>query len=343
MVKKDHHILTDLISFFGVSGRESRVREYIRKQIAPYVDSIKVDNMGNLIAHKKGKGPKVMVTAHMDEIGLMVKRITTEGFLYCTAMGGIDPISFISSPVHIPVKGGNIHGFITTEEQSSGKYMEKVPTIETIFVDTGLTGKELKKRGVEIGTYVHLNTPTCCTLQGDLIMGKALDNRIGCYIVIELAKLLKRSTTNRYFVFTVQEEFGLYGAQTSAFQIEPDWGIVVDTTQANDVFPSPSRWIGKGPCITVKDGEFISNPCIVGWMKDIARKNKIPYQLEAAEEGTTDATTIQTTKGGVPTAVLSIPVRNIHTTSGIAHMKDVEFSIKLLAILMRDPPHHCIV
>jgi len=336
------NVLNELIELFGVSGREEEVRKYIKKKVAPHVDDIKVDRMGNLIAHKKGKGPKVMVSAHMDEIGLMVRKIDHRGFIYCSEMGGIDPIAFIGNPIHIKTKKGIVHGFITTAELSVGKYIEKLPTIDDMFIDTGMSKKDVIKMGVEIGAYCYLESNTCCTGKNKLIFGKALDNRIGCYALIQLVKELKRSKGDVYFVFSVQEEFGMFGAKTSSWEIEPDWGIVIDTTYADDAFTDPSRWIGKGPCITVKDGEFLSNACIVDWLKTIAKKRKIPYQLEAAEEGTTDASIIQTTKGGVPTAVLSIPVRNVHTSSGIAHMDDVNNTVRLLSVLLKNPPVKCI-
>lgn len=335
-------ILSSLISFFGVSGSEGNVRQFIKKQIKPYVHDIKVDRMGNLIAHKKGTGMKIMLAAHMDEIGLMVKRIEERGFMYVTAIGGIDPVAFIGNPVHVKTRDGKIHGFITTQDLTAGKYIEKLPTIESMFVDTGLTKQELNALGVDIGTPIFLESHACCTGK-DIIFGKALDNRLGCYVLIELAKKLKKTKGDIYFVFTVQEEFGLFGAQTSSWSIEPDWGIAIDTTHANDVFPEPSRWLGAGPCITVKDGEFISNPCITGWLKRVAEENKIPYQLEATEEGTTDASVMQTIKAGVPTSVVCMPVRNIHTTSGIARMSDVKNTIKLLHAFLKNPPKKCIV
>ena len=340
---KQANILTNLISFFGASGKESEVRDYISRQVKPYVDRIWVDKTGNLIAHKKGRAPKVMLAAHMDEIGLMVKRIDSRGMIYCTAIGGLDPAAFLGSQVHIKATKGLLHGFITTEEISAGKFVSKIPEIEDVFVDTGLSKSQLAKLGVEIGTYVFLEAHTCCEGKQGLILGKALDNRLGCYILIELAKLLKKSPCEIFLVFTVQEEFGMYGAKTSAFEIKPDWGIAVDTTHANDLFYDPSRWIGNGPCITIKDGSFLSNFCLVEWMKTTAKKMKIPYQLEATEQGTTDATTIQTTRGGIPTAVLSIPVRNIHTTAGIAHMDDVRNAIRLLEAVMKNPPLKCVV
>lgn len=336
-------LLTELIGLFAVSGHESSVRFFVQKHIKRYVDSVSVDKMGNLIAYKKGTGPKVMLSAHMDEIGLMVSNIDDRGLIYVTAVGGIDPAAFVGSQVHVQARKGKLHGFLSTLDLAVGNYIEKIPKMEDIFVDTGLTKDQLKKLGVQIGNYIYLDSHTCCEGEQGIVLGKALDNRIGCYILLELAKRLKKSKTETYFVFTVQEEIGLYGAKTSAFTIEPDWGIVVDTTWANDISDVPSRVVGGGPCIVVKDGEFISNPCITGWLKARAKKKRIKIQLEATEEGTTDAAIIQTSRGGIPTAVISIPVRNIHTQAGIASMKDVNDSISLLEELLKKPPHKCIV
>ena len=331
-------ILPSLIRFFGVSGQEDGIREFIKKHIRPYVDDVTVDTLGNLIAHKKGNGPKIMLAAHMDEIGLMVKRIEERGFIYCTSLGDVDAPAFVGAAVHFVTKKGVLHGFITTEQMSAGKYIVELPKIEDIFIDTGLTKDELKAHGIEIGSLVHLGSNACCQDRDGLIFGKALDNRLGCYGLIEEAQRLKQTKAHEYFVFTVQEEFGLYGAKTSAWEISPDWGIAVDTTFANDTFAEPSRWIGKGPCITVKDGEFVSHHRVVEALKQTARKKRIPFQLEATEEGTTDAATIQTTRGGIPTGILSIPIRNAHTTAGIAKMVDVTHSIALLTELLKRPP-----
>lgn len=336
--ESESNILSSLISFFGISGNESPVRDFIIRQIRPHVDEVRVDRLGNLIARRKGRSPRVMLAAHMDEIGMLVKRIEQKGLIYCTAVGGVDPAAFVGSAVHIKTPKGLVHGFLTTPEVSAGKYISQVPSIENVFVDTGLNKKQLQALGVEIGTPMLLETHACCEGREGMVLGKALDNRIGCFILIELAKRLRRTPGEIYFVFTVQEEIGLYGAKTSAFSINPDWGIVIDTTHANDVYPEPSRSIGKGPCIVVKDGEFMSNPGIVEWLKKAAGARKIPIQLEASEKGTTDAAIIQTTKGGIPTAAVTIPVRNIHTTAGIASMKDIEGCIQLLEALLSHPP-----
>ncbi len=336
-------LLKRLIEASGVSGNEAPVRELIHKEIKKYVDGISVDKLGNLIAKQKGKPPRVMLAAHMDEVGLMVKRINSRGFIYCSEIGGVDAIGLIGQKIHIETKKGPIHGVITLREVSAGKSVNKQPNIEDIFVDTGLSKEELVKRGVTVGSYVYMDQKPYYLGSNDIIAGKALDDRIGCYILIELAKRLKKTKNEIFFVFTVQEEVGLYGARTSAFQIEPDWGIAVDMTHANDVFDEPTRYIGRGPCITVKDGELIANKCINEWLIDIAKKKGIPYQLEATEIGTTDATNILVSRGGVPTTVLSVPIRNIHTTISIAHRKDIENAIKLLEALLKNPPKSCFV
>jgi endoglucanase len=334
-------LLQKLIQISGTSGDEKPVREVVHKEIRRYVDGVSVDRLGNLIAKQRGEPPKVMLAAHMDEVGLMVKRIDPRGFIYCSEIGGIDAMGVVGQKVHINTKKGRINGVVTFKELSAGKSVRKCPSIEDVFIDTGLSKAELKGRGIVIGSYIHMDQRPHYLGTRDFISGKALDDRIGCYILIELARKLKKTKYEVYFVFTVQEEVGLYGARTSAFQIEPDWGIAVDVTHANDVFEDPTRCLGKGPCITVKDGELIANRCINEWLIDIAKRKRIPYQLEASEIGTTDATNILVSRRGVPASVLSVPVRNIHTTISIANRKDIENAIKLLAELLKKPPKKC--
>lgn len=347
MAKFDIELMKRLVGAFGISGSEEEVRDLIRKEIKPYVDEVYVDRIGNLIAVKRGDKPRVMLSAHMDEVGLLVKRISENGFMHCTAVGDVDAALMIGQTVHIKTSKGSLHGVITCEVTSAGKVLKSLPSIEDVVVDTGLSKKRLEEFGIEIGTPLPLEHNSCCTSENGLIFGKALDNRVGCYVLIELARRLKKGKVKGmpeiYFVFTVQEEVGSRGAKPSAFNILPDWGLIIDATYANDSFAEPSRFIGKGPAVTIKDGEFIGNKCINGWLRDIARKSKIPVQLEAIEFGTTDASMIQTTAGGIPTSVLCIPVRNIHTTISIAAIEDIENTILLLEEVMRKPPVVCLV
>lgn len=331
-------LLEKLINTYGVSGHEESVRKLIEKEIRSSVDEIIVDDLGNLIAHKKGNPPKVMLAAHMDEVGLMAKRIGKRGLIYCAGIGGVHVVPFIGQTVRIDTKKGYLRGVITTKELSAGKELSKVPGIEEVVVDTGLGKKELEKKGVMVGDYMPLEQECEFLGSGDIISGKALDDRVGCFILIEVAKRLRRLKNEIFFVFTVQEEIGLYGARTSTFRIEPDWGIAVDTTHANDLFEEPTRYIGRGPCITIKDGELIANRKINEWLVKTAKKWKIPYQLEVSELGTTDATIISVSRAGVPASVLGIPVRNIHTGVSITNRNDIENAIKLLEQLLKKPP-----
>lgn len=331
-------LLEKLINTSGVSGHEEPVRKLIEREIRGCVDELLVDDLGNLIAHKKGSPPKAMLAAHMDEVGLMAKRIDKRGLIYCSGIGNVHVVPFIGQTVRIETKKGFLRGVITTKELSAGKELKKVPSIEEVVVDTGLGKKELEKRAVRVGDYLPLEQECEFLGSGDIISGKALDDRIGCFILIEVARRLRRVENEIFFVFTVQEEIGLYGAKTSAFRVEPDWGIAVDTTHANDMFEEPTRFMGRGPCITIKDGELIASRKINDWLIRTAKKWKIPYQLEVSERGTTDATIISVSKAGVPASVLGIPIRNIHTGVSITNRNDIENAIKLLEQLLKKPP-----
>jgi len=339
-------LLEDLMEIVGTSGNESKVRSFIMKEIKKHVKDIKVDKFGNLVAHKKGKGLKVMLVAHMDEVGLMVRSISENGDLHCSEIGGVEAISLIGQRVDIKTKKGSITGVITLPEISDSIEVEDVPGIEDLIVDTGLNKKELKNLGVTIGSFMNLKQETEILGNKDIILGKALDDRSGCYVLIELAKRLKKADTDIYFVFTVQEEVGLYGSKTSLHGIDPDWAVVVDVTasdDANEDMQEITKTVGNGPCITIKDADMISNVCISDWLKQIAKKKKIPVQLEVSDIGTTDALSISIAKGGIPTSVIGPAVRNLHTTASVASLKDIENIVKLLEELLKKHPKKCMV
>ena len=336
---KKNNLLMKLLDESGPSGFEQPIREHISKEIRRYVTDIKTDKFGNLIAHKKGKSPKVMLVAHMDEIGLLIKNIIDDGHIYTAAIGGIEPSILLGERVRVKTKKGFIRGVITTKEIHNGDEVITVPTMKEIYVDTGLNKKELIKLGVEIGSYLHLITHSTVLGNDKIICGKALDDRLGCYVVLELARLLKKSKCDLYYVFTVQEEVGLYGSRTSIYTMDPDWALVIDTTAADDNFPDrATKLIGSGPCITIKDSDMIGNRYINDLFKEKAKKNKIPLQLEITDFGTTDALSISVAKGGIPTGLVSIPIRNIHTTAGIAHLDDINNAIKIIEIILKNHP-----
>jgi endoglucanase len=207
-------------------------------------------------------------------------------------------------------------------------------------LDTGLNQKELAKKRIRTGTFVSFEQNSFRFVGSEkVISGKALDDRIGCFILLELAKRLQRTKHNIYYVFTVQEEIGLYGAKTSAYQIPAAWSIVVDVTGCEEEHGSVK--IGKGPVITLKDSEMFTNKCINDWMEKIARKHNIPVQFEVTEEGTTDALSISISKEGIPASVLSVPVKNLHSAIGIAHFDDMENAAAILETLLKNPPTKC--
>jgi len=336
----DIKLLEKLTNAYGVSGNESDVRKIITKHIRPYVDKIKVDDLGNLTAIKKGKKPRIMLAAHMDEIGLMVRGITNQGFLQVSALGGIEPSLLICQRVHVDAKQRKqlVHGVITTKEISNDEELPKRVEMEHLLIDTGLTKKALKSLGVGVGSYVALDEKFHL-MNHHFFYGKALDDRIGCFILLELAKKLKRSKHEIAYVFTVQEEVGLYGAKTSAYNLEPDIAIAVDVAPSNDLGPDPTLNLGKGPTITIKDAEMIASVKLNDWLKKVAKKNKISAQLEVSDLGTTDALNISISKGGIPSTVVGVPIRNMHTAVSVGNLKDVENAVKLLSIALRNPPH----
>jgi endoglucanase len=330
-----------LIQLSGPSGNEQTVRAYIRKAMEKYVDEIFTDKFGNLVCRKKGKGKVAMLVGHMDEVGLMVRKIDKNGFISCSSVGWIEPITLLGERVILDGKRGPIPGVISNKEIMNDEEIKNPPKMDDVIVDTGLTKQELHAQDVIPGTYIHMLLHTSLMANGRLISGKALDDRLGCFILMEVAKRLKNVEHNIDFVFTVQEEVGLFGAKTSIYDLNPEWVIVVDTTNTDDAGENPSIELGHGPCIMVKDAEMISNRCLNDWLFTLCKQKKIPYQIDVNELGTTDALTISVSKGGIPTTVVGVAVRNIHTTVGIASVKDIEHAIDMLTALLKKEPRTC--
>lgn len=338
-------LLKKLALIPGPSGSEQSVRDLIQKEIKKYADEVKVDKFGNLVARKIGKGAKVILTAHMDEIGLMVRRVDDDGKIGFTLIGGIDPITLVGQQVEILTKDRKIvNGVISfTDLHEALEIEEEAPPASDLYVDTGIDKKELEKIGVVKGCYIVPKSEFLFLGNKKIFSCKALDDRIGCYVLLEVAKRLKEIEEDLYYVFTVQEEVGLYGAQTSVYDINPDWGVAIDVTVATDAEEPHMVSMGKGPHITIMDSGMIANKCLNEHIKTLAEKNKIPLQEEVAESGTTDATRIMMSRGGVPSTVLGVPVRNMHSTISVANMDDVKNLIKVLELLMKNTPRICLV
>jgi putative aminopeptidase FrvX len=340
--------LEKLSNACGVTGREEEVRNLLIKLMKPYADEITVDKLENLIAIKKGRkgSPRVMIAAHMDEIGLMVKTITKEGFLQFAKMGGIDDRILLAQKVIVHTQKGSLLGVIGSKPPHIQKEEErkKVITYDQLFIDVGAENLEdAKKLGVRVGDPVSFDVKYA-KLTSDVVTGKAFDDRVGCAIIIETLKQLKSTDCTLYAVGTVQEEVGLRGAATATFGIDPDVGIALDVTVAGDVpgvreFETNMK-MGKGPVLTVADAGLITHPKVLRLLRDTAEEIKIDYQIETGLPGSTDAARMSMTRQGVPSGTISVATRYIHSPAGILSLKDVEKSAELMVAAIHQIQKH---
>lgn len=316
--------LEALLKQFGPSGSETKIAEEIVKQIKPYADEIEIDTLGNVIALKKGtRLGKMMLAAHMDQIGIMITHINDKGFMRFTHVGGLNPYAILYKSVIF--ENGTI-GTICPEGKSDMKNLK----LSNLYVDIGTGSKEETEKSVSIGDYAVLKSDI--STFGTRVSSGALDDRIGCYVMIEVMKKLEKPEMDVYFVFTVQEETYTSGASTSAYKIDPDCSIVIDVTSTGDI-PNANPMavtLGKGAAIKVMDGGMICHPAVRRHLQDTAEKYSIDYQLEVLEYGATDGGEIHITKSGVPTGAVSIPSRYIHTPNEMVDMKDVQDAIELV-------------
>jgi putative aminopeptidase FrvX len=338
-------LLKELSETPGVPGREERLRAVVRRELKGLVDDIRVDVMGNLVARRAGKGRKVMIAAHMDEIGFYVKYIDDKGFLRIQPVGGFDPRQLFAQRVLVHTRGGAaLRGVLSytakpIHMQNPGEGNE-APKLENFFVDLGMTAAAVKKQ-VELGDMITMDrTLEVC---GDNVVGKAIDNRVGVFVMIEALRLLKKHQVDIYAVATTQEEIGLRGATTSAFAVEPDVGVALDTTLAND-FPGQADMdaitrLGQGVGIKIMDASLICHPKLVDHFRAVAKKNRIAHQMEILPRGGTDGGALQRVRGGSASITLSVPTRYIHTVNEMSAQKDIESAIKLLAAYLEDAHH----
>lgn len=327
-------LLKQLTEAFGPSGYEDEVRKLVQAEVEPLADEVRVDALGNLIARKKPAKvtkdtKKIMVAAHMDEIGLIASHVDENGFVRFAPLGGV-----FGKYVH----GGRVRFLNGVQGVVGYDRFEKVneaPPMNKIFIDVGAASK--KDCPVKVGDVAAFDRPF--TEMGNRLVAKSMDDRVGVLVAIEALRALKSSIHDVYFVFTAQEEVGSRGAGTSAYGIDPDLGIAVDVTSTADT-PDAFKMemvLGKGPCVKIKDSGAISDPRVVQWMIRTAEKAKIPYQREVLLFGGTDAASIQRTRSGVPSGCISIPTRYVHSPSEMVDYTDVQDSVKLLTALLRTP------
>jgi endoglucanase len=315
------------------------VREIIRNQVKSSVDNIDIDKMGNLMCKKNGKDrdSDIILAAHMDEIGLMAREIDKHGHIYFSNVGVLSKQVLLGQKVHIQGKKKEINGVITHKRLHIGEEADTFPEDADLYVDCGISKEELESMGIGIGTYIVPERKLEILGNSNIISGKALDDRLGCTILIQLAKSVKSPKNDIYYAFTAQEEIGMYGAKTSMYKIDASWAIAVDISFATDTSDSGIQ-MGKGPVITIKDSDLISNRGLVDYIVDLAKKRRIPYQLEVSDMGTTDALYMSISKGGIPATAVGVPIRNPHSTISIANLKDVKNCIRLLRAFLEHPP-----
>jgi len=315
---------------YSPSGDEALIAEVISKELEGLGLEIRLDPLGNLIAHKKGSGPKVMLAAHMDEIGVIVTHIDDKGFLRFAPIGGHRPANLLSQRCHFA--NGTI-GVFDSEPIEANQQME----ISKMYIDIGCYSREEALTKVKVGDQAAYYGE--CLDLGNVMVSKSLDDRIACVVLIAVLKELQGKQLNNdcYFVFTVQEEVGLRGARTSAYAIDPDYGIAVDVTPTGDTPKARVMEVslGKGPTVKVKDSSVICHPKVRRFMAEVAEKHGIPYQLEVLEAGGTDSGAIHLTRAGVPSGVMSIPWRHGHAASEMVDINDVANGIKLLSAILQ--------
>lgn len=337
----DIKLLKNICETPGAPGFENGVRNLVLKEIENCVDDINIDNMGNIIALKKGKDDtkSVMIAAHMDEIGFIVTHINDKGFLKFHPLGGFDPKTLTSQRVIVHgkknlvgVMGSKPIHVMTTEEKN------RVPKIQDYYIDLGLEKSEVDKI-VKVGDPVTRERGLI--EMGDCINCKSLDNRISVFVLIEALKKIKTPDFNTYAVFTVQEEVGIRGAQVATQKIKPDFGFGLDTTIAYDV-PGAAEHekitsLGKGVAIKIMDASAICDTRMVQFMRKTANAHNIQWQNEILTAGGTDTASIQRmTPGGSIAGAFSIPTRHIHQVIEMVHKKDVQNCIDLLTYCLEE-------
>ncbi len=310
----------------GPSGNEETVRSVISREADKLSDEIYTDKAGNLICHIKGAGPRVMLDAHMDEIGIIVTFVEENGLLRFSNLGGLMILSAISQRVRFL---NGTCGVVYKEMND-----QKEPKLSDLYIDIGANSREEAEEKVRVGDVACFEG--AFEEVGDRVVSKALDDRVGCYVLLETMKRLKNHPNDLYFVFTVSEELGLRGAKAAAYNVAPDFAVAVDVTRTGDL-PGKQKMavsLGKGAAIKVKDNSVLCHPYIKNQMKEICEQERIPYQMEVLENGGTDTGAIHVSNGGVPSGCISIPTRYIHTPSETVDKNDVDGAIRLLTRLL---------
>ena len=327
-------LVKELCNLSAPSGFEDAVRDYIRERVI--ADEVYTDSMGNLICHKKGNGKKVMVCAHMDEVGFIITEITDKGFLKFSALGGVETAVICSKKVLIGEK--KVPGIISAKAIHLQKRSEELVPLKynDLCIDIGAKDKDRAKELVCLGDYAVFDGEYT-EFGENLVKSKALDDRTGCAILLELMK--EKYDNDMYFVFTVQEEVGVRGAMIATSRIKPDIALVLEGTTCSDVHGSkPHNQVtnlGGGAVMTAMDGAAISDKNYFDYIKKTAEENDIPLQIKRTTRGGTDAGAIQRNGIGVKTAVLAVPCRYLHSPVSVANKDDIDSVYRLAKAVLK--------
>ncbi len=329
-------LISQLINAFGPSGFENEVRELVSEWVRPHADELWDDAMGNLYALKKGDGSgrRIMLAAHMDQIGLIVTQIEDSGLLRFSEIGILPRKALLGQRVRF---ANGVLGTISVDGGVKTEVLDRnLPDLAKWFIDIGASGRDDLSLGIgDVGVLMRPFEDL-----GKRWLAGGFDDRIGCAVLIETLQRLGSTAHDVIFTFTVQEEVGVRGARVAAYELEPDIGLAVDITPSGDL-PRPTLplavKLGGGPSIKVMDSGMVAHPRLRQTLVHIAESHSIPYQLEVLPIGSTDAAAIQATRGGVISGAVSIPCRYSHTPSEMVDVDDVEDTIRLLQAFLRDP------
>ena len=317
--------LKKVLAPIGPSGMEEPVAAVIREELQGYVDGFAVDAMGNLICVKQGKGEnprRIMLSAHMDHIGFVVTGIEKEGFLRVTNVGGVGLNTTLTRHVVFP---NGVHGVVVSEP------VEGARTMKHMFIDIGAQDKEDALKMVQLGDMAVF-APDCFRLGENRVGSPAMDDRCACALLVKLMQTLGDTKDTVLAVFSVQEEVGCRGAKVASFALEPDVGIALDVTAWGDTpgETQPEIKLGEGVAVKVMDRGSISNPLLREELLECGRLAGVKTQREVLPFGGTDASAMQTSRGGIPVCTVSIPCRYVHSACEVIDMRDMDAALKLL-------------
>ncbi|MGD1993941.1 MAG: M42 family metallopeptidase [Anaerolineae bacterium] len=318
-------LVRKLVETYGPSGFEEQIRAVIRAKVEDLADEVSVTPLGSLVAVRKGTGggKRILLAAHMDEIGVMASYVDEKGFLRFASIGGVYPLNCVGG--RVAFEDGTL-GVIGLEQKRKDR--SKTPKREELYIDVGATSRD--DCPVKVGDAAVFVRPFVA--QGERWIAKAMDDRIGCAVLIETLRRLGETPNEVHFVFSTQEETTLSGARTAAYGIDPDLAIAVDVTTTGDTPESHPMAVemGKGPAVKVRDSGMIAHPMVRQLLVDAAEAAGVAYQMEILDGGTTDAAAMQIVRAGVPAGCLSVPCRYVHTPSEMVHEGDVEGAVRVL-------------